>query len=40
MSLQTYIIEKIVNSETGVVSYQHERTELGQNACTGKCRRV
>ena len=32
VELQPYIIEKIVNSETGVVSYQHERTELGQKA--------
>ena len=32
VEIQPYIIEKIVNSETGVVSYQHERTELGQKA--------
>lgn len=28
--IQPYIVEKIVNSDTGEVSYQHERTELGQ----------
>ena len=30
MEIQPYIVEKIVNSETGEVTYQHERTELGQ----------
>lgn len=30
--LQPYIVEKIVDSETGEVTYQHERTELGQKA--------
>ena len=28
--LQPYIVEKIVNEDTGEVEYQHERTELGQ----------
>ena len=32
VEIQPYIIEKIVNSGTGKVSYQHERTELGQKA--------
>ncbi len=30
IEIQPYIVEKIVNSETGEVTYQHERTELGQ----------
>ena len=30
VELQPYIVEKIVNSDTGEVKYQHERTELGQ----------
>ncbi len=32
IELQPYIIEKTVNSETGEVTYQHERTELGRKA--------
>jgi penicillin-binding protein 2B len=32
MEIQPYIVEKIVNSETGEITYQHERTELGQKA--------
>ena len=32
IEIQPYIVEKIVNSETGEVTYQHERTELGQKA--------
>lgn len=32
VEIQPYIVEKIVNSETGEVSYQHERTELGTKA--------
>lgn len=28
--IQPYIVDKIVNSDTGEVEYQHERTELGQ----------
>lgn len=32
VELQPYIVEKIVNSETGEVTYQHEVTELGQKA--------
>lgn len=32
VQIQPYIVEKIVNSETGEVTYQHERTELGQKA--------
>ena len=32
IQIQPYIVEKIVNSETGEVTYQHERTELGQKA--------
>lgn len=30
--LQPYIVEKIVDSETGEVTFQHERTELGKKA--------
>lgn len=30
VELQPYIVEKIVNSATGEVTFQHERTELGQ----------
>ncbi len=32
IQVQPYIVEKIVNSETGEVTYQHERTELGRKA--------
>jgi len=32
IEIQPYIVEKIVDSETGEVTYQHERTELGQKA--------
>ena len=32
MQIQPYIVEKIVNSDTGEVTYQHEVTELGQKA--------
>lgn len=32
IQVQPYIVEKIVNSETGEVSYQHERKELGRKA--------
>ena len=32
MELQPYIVEKIVNSDTGEVTYQHQVTELGQKA--------
>lgn len=32
VEIQPYIVEKIVNSETGEVNYQHERTELGTKA--------
>ena len=32
IELQPYIVEKIVNSETGEVTYEHERKELGQKA--------
>ena len=32
IELQPYIVEKTVNSETGEVTYQHERTELGRKA--------
>ncbi len=32
VELQPYIVEKIVNSATGEVTYQHERTELGEKA--------
>ena len=32
VEIQPYIVEKIVNSETGEVTYQHERTELGVKA--------
>lgn len=30
VELQPYIVEKIVNSKTGEVTFQHERTELGE----------
>ena len=32
IQIQPYIVEKIVNSKTGEVTYQHERTELGRKA--------
>ncbi len=32
VEIQPYIVEKIVNSETGETSFQHERTELGKKA--------
>ena len=32
VELQPYIVEKIVDSDTKEVTYQHERTELGQKA--------
>ena len=32
VEVQPYIVEKIVDSETGEVKYQHERKELGQKA--------
>ncbi|MBQ4031472.1 MAG: penicillin-binding protein [Bacilli bacterium] len=32
IELQPYIVEKTINSETGEVTYQHERTELGRKA--------
>ena len=32
IQVQPYIVEKIVNSETGEVTYQHERKELGRKA--------
>lgn len=32
MEIQPYIVEKIVNSDTGEVTYQHQLTELGQKA--------
>ena len=32
VELQPYIVEKIVDSQTNKVTYQHERTELGQKA--------
>ncbi len=32
IELQPYIVDKIVNTETGEVTYQHERTELGRKA--------
>jgi len=32
VELQPYIVEKIVDSDTGEVTYQHERTELGTKA--------
>lgn len=30
--IQPYIVEKVVDSETGEVTYQHEKTELGKKA--------
>ena len=30
VEIQPYIVDKIVNSETGEVTYEHEKTELGQ----------
>lgn len=32
VEIQPYLVEKIVNSETGETTYQHERTELGKKA--------
>ena len=32
MEIQPYIVEKIVNSDTGEVTYQHQVTKLGQKA--------
>ena len=32
IELQPYVVERIVNSETGEVTYAHERTELGRKA--------
>lgn len=32
VEVQPYLVEKIVNSETGETTYQHERTELGKKA--------
>ncbi len=32
ITVEPYVVEKIVNSETGEITYQHERTELGQKA--------
>ena len=32
IEIQPYIVEKIVNSKTGEVEYQHERKELGRKA--------
>ena len=32
IELQPYIVEKTINQETGEVTYQHERTELGRKA--------
>ena len=32
VEIQPYIVEKIVDSESNEVTYQHERTELGQKA--------
>ncbi len=32
VEIQPYIVEKIVNSDTGEVTYQHQLTELGQKA--------
>ena len=32
VEIQPYIVEKIVNSETGEVTYKHEVTELGKKA--------
>ena len=32
IQIQPYIVEKVVNSKTGEVTYQHERTELGRKA--------
>lgn len=32
VELQPYLVDKIVNSQTGEVTYQHERTELGKKA--------
>ena len=32
IQVQPYIVEKIVNSKTGEITYQHERTELGRKA--------
>lgn len=40
IQVQPYIVEKIVNSETGEVTYQHERTELGRKASEENTQKV
>lgn len=32
VEIQPYIVEKIINSETGEISFEHQRTELGTKA--------
>lgn len=40
IQVQPYIVEKIVNSETGEITYQHERTELGRKASEENTQKV
>jgi penicillin-binding protein 2B len=40
IEVQPYIVEKIVNSETGEVTYQHERKELGRKATKENTKKV
>ena len=40
IQVQPYIVEKIVDSETGEVTYQHERTELGRKASKENTKKV
>ena len=40
IEVQPYIVEKIVNSKTGEVEYQHERKELGRKASPENIERI
>ena len=40
IAVQPYIVEKIVNSETGEVTYQHERIELGRKASEANTKKI
>ena len=40
IEVKPYLVEKIVNSETGEVTYQHERTELGRKASKENTQKV
>ena len=40
IELQPYIVEKIIDSQTGDVTYQHERTELGRKASSENVKKM